>query len=132
MTPFARLYDFCYDPCAVTPAPTPPPCENHTGITGPEYPGLKLRNGELPNELACECHSCVHAACAGSDASPTWHVPYQEHNLRADLKALECNLASCNNPRPAVAILSRLCLTSLSLLGMLAVRAAFQCAEVWL
>lgn len=50
----------------------------------------------------------IHTACAGSDASPTWYAPYQEHELRADLKALDCNVASCDNPRPAVAILSRL------------------------
>jgi len=63
---------------APTAAPTPPPCKHHTGISGPEYPGLKLRNG--------------------SNASPTWYVPYQEHELRADLKALDCNPASCDNP----------------------------------
>jgi len=55
-----------------------PPCEQHTGITGPEYPGLKLPDG--------------------TDASPTWYVPYQEHELRADLRARDCNPASCDNP----------------------------------
>ena len=50
-------YTTYYVAGAPTPPPTsPPPCEHHTGITGPEYPGLKLRNGELPSESACEYH----------------------------------------------------------------------------
>jgi len=53
-------------------------CEHHTGITGPEFPGLKLPNG--------------------TTASSTWYAPYQEHELASHLKALGCNLASCDNP----------------------------------
>ena len=82
--------------CPPTPAPTPWQCENHTGITGPEFPGLKLPNGELPSASAGECDS-FHARCAGTDASPTWYAPYQEHELAAYLKALDCNPASCEN-----------------------------------
>ena len=36
-------------------------CEHHTDITGPEFPGLKLPNGELLMG-ACDCDSSIHTA----------------------------------------------------------------------
>ena len=45
------------------------PCEIHEAITGPNFPNLKLPDG--------------------TDAPEKWYVPYQNHNLPANLKNIE-------------------------------------------
>ena len=62
--------------------------QEHTGLTGPEFPGLQLPNG--------------------TPASPTWYQQYQKHALPSTLQGIEhpagsghyvdCNPARCWEP----------------------------------
>ena len=118
-------YDFCYDPSSpagpyLTPsAPSHPAtstlsapsyaatspcticltgCEQHTGITGPEYPGLKLPDGQLTRGSACECHS-FHARCL--------HTQRCQPDLEVCTKTV---LLTATRPRATIqGLLSRSC-----------------------